>query len=952
VDHEGHGSPCGSSRWHSPKAYRRRMIPNKDWQVTGKEDLRFELAVAQLYRDLGAEVEHNKNLGGLQIDVYAVQRTADGSPIRTAVECKAEKRNIGVNDATPLCQRFNNLRTMGLIDIAVVVSKSGFTQDGRVHFEQNGVKCLTTDDLMGRIVDLTGYVKRLARGDKSSLDYREVLEKHAFIDLPAMTSSGKPVKSIVEYVMHWLDGPGHVLTILGKYGSGKSTTCKYLAQNLARQCCDEQSGRVPIFTELRMFPPNASLQSYLIGSLISEEGAQVRSRAVFERMNREGQFVLILDGFDEMTPHADPSTIMRNFTAITSMAQGNAKIIVTCRDTFLVDAENLDRLHRGTELHGLLKESRTYHYVFLQDFTEEHLFRYLQRYYGEDSSKFLSELSKQPELKQLAHHPILAKMIVSTVRSSTHLTNVNATLLYEMYTDVWIRRDEWRCYLTAAQRDHISKILAMKLLTGEARELHYTQILLPLGGYLQEIGAAERCEEEIRTCTFLTTEMDGYYRFVNLSFAEFFAAKYLLDCIVNGNIDPLDATWSPETLSFMNGLVNNHPDDYLRYIWDMINPRDVAETNMLHGRARAVAVYVLVQSGADLSGTNLPGLEFHPRARLPGAMLRGAVLARAQGTDLCLDNSDLSGAVMTESVLRNCSFRESALCEAHLEKSDLSRSDFSDADLRRADFTGANLEGAIVAPTDIVEYEEKRITALAVDRLVALSADSAFRALMAYIGEGPRMIRVNREKIALMKEASYAQRPWKRRRWQLYPTDPKTRLLLELSASAVRGSLARATAWTPQRSVYWLTVALKGFQSELVKGFEFSEAVCAALAAVLNSELSEIERRLDDSHAEDEEKREMERESRRLKKATTSLRQELRFHQESMGSIAADIRSFLQEIDACATKATTSSGPKVDGAVFSKCRGLSKSQKEWLGNHGAVFRIKASKVSRRLKRLR
>jgi len=65
-----------------------------------------------------------------------------------------------------------------------------------------------------------------------------------------------------------------------------------------------------------------------------------------------------------------------------------------------------------------------------------------------------------------------------------------------------------------------------------------------------------------------------------------------------------------------------------------------------------------------------------------------------------------------------------------------------------------------------------------------------------------------------------------------------------------------------------------------------------------------------------------------------------------MDSIAADIGSLLQEIDACATKASTSSGPKVDGAVFSKCRGLSRSQKEWLGNQGATFSIKSPKAKR------
>src|ERR1039457_5230035 len=48
----------------------------------------FEITVANAYRDLGARVQHNKNIGGLQVDVYVEQFTPDGCSVRTAVECK------------------------------------------------------------------------------------------------------------------------------------------------------------------------------------------------------------------------------------------------------------------------------------------------------------------------------------------------------------------------------------------------------------------------------------------------------------------------------------------------------------------------------------------------------------------------------------------------------------------------------------------------------------------------------------------------------------------------------------------------------------------------------------------------------------------------------------------------------------------------------------------------
>jgi len=112
-----------------------------------EEAIQFEQRVAAIYRALGARVEHNVSLAGNQIDVLVSEETPSGTSLRTAVECKSFSRPVGVDTVNAFAGLVILLRQRGIVDKAVLVSKSGFTTQARAAGEAHGVDLVEMADL-------------------------------------------------------------------------------------------------------------------------------------------------------------------------------------------------------------------------------------------------------------------------------------------------------------------------------------------------------------------------------------------------------------------------------------------------------------------------------------------------------------------------------------------------------------------------------------------------------------------------------------------------------------------------------------------------------------------------------------------------------------------------------------------------------------------------------------
>ncbi len=666
----------------------------------------FELDIAQIYRDLGASVEHDKNIDGLQVDVYAIQNTPDGSQIKTGIECKQYNRPLGINDVVAICERLGSIRASGSIDKGVIVSNDGFTHDARAHCESKRIECFVPLDLRRRIADFSKYLQGL----RDKYHELEVAEKDLFIALSAKTESGQDIPDVIEFLDKWLDEPGQILTLLGEYGSGKTTSSWYFAQQLAREHLESGGhGRIPILIALRDFGPNFNLRGYLTDFLINQQDLNIHSYSTFEKLNKEGRLLLIFDAFDEMAIRADIGLITRNFDDILSLAQNKAKIIITCRTSFFKDQNDLERLYMGTHLYDMLHKHEAYRVIFLKGFSSEQIQEYLFRFYGDDWIRFYRALSAKEKLISLADRPILMNMIASTTSSAGYLLNINSAVLYEKYVDLWMKRDDWRCKLTPEQRMQISQALAFEVITKRRSTIQHKELITLIPGYLgnnYKSDMLDQFEYEVRTSTFLRNDLQGFYSFVHKSFAEFLAAKYVLDQIMKGNISTITESLTSETINFLSELVANQRELYLPSFWDCLNTKDnnaIAET----GKKRAIAALIIGHCGGDLSGVDLSYAIFPDNASMQSAILRDAILVGVEGKELDFTGADFLGADLRKSCLTHCIFKFSDLEGANLEESNLTGSTFTGANLKSASFRRANLYQIQITPDDEISVLEK-----------------------------------------------------------------------------------------------------------------------------------------------------------------------------------------------------------------------------------------------------
>jgi hypothetical protein len=107
-----------------------------------------ELYVAESYRQMGAwKVEHDIDLVGNQIDVYAELATPGHLLHRIAVEVKDWKSPVGIEVVNRFGHIVKILRGERLIDEGIVVSKLGFSRQARRAAHTYGLRLLEPADL-------------------------------------------------------------------------------------------------------------------------------------------------------------------------------------------------------------------------------------------------------------------------------------------------------------------------------------------------------------------------------------------------------------------------------------------------------------------------------------------------------------------------------------------------------------------------------------------------------------------------------------------------------------------------------------------------------------------------------------------------------------------------------------------------------------------------------------
>jgi formylglycine-generating enzyme required for sulfatase activity len=427
------------------------------------------------------------------------------------------------------------------------------------------IQTFTLNEFYRELIDFEGYVRELVNGYE-----RSELWSY-YIDLGCRSGDGSIYKPMDEYVDDWLNDPArNHISILGDYGTGKTSFCRQYAARLGRRwLADPDRHRIPILISLRDYAKAMNLEQLITDFLVNRYSIQAGYEA-FSRFNGAGKLVLLFDGFDEMAHKVDDQTTVNNFEELARTAEANSKVILTCRTPYFRTSEEAERLlsHREQQMLGGTQDAPeqvaidltsrpNFEIVHLLPFDREDIRAMLRARYPQKWRQYWREIENTYNLAELAQRPVLLDMIARSLPELKPRYAINAARLYEAYTDLWLQRDEekGRTLITREDKRLFMQELAMEMQRRDEANIHFTRLPERVREYfsLSRAHEVDYFDHDIRTCSFLNRDNEGNYRFVHKSFQEFFVAQWLAPRLLDGTAPELRI--NEEIRGFIHGLL-------------------------------------------------------------------------------------------------------------------------------------------------------------------------------------------------------------------------------------------------------------------------------------------------------------------------------------------------------------------------------------------------------------
>ena len=441
----------------------------------------------------------------------------------------------------------------------------------------SGVKCIPRYEHYDEFVDESG-LPRPGNSPLVDILLRSDLYRY-YIPLAGVTDKGEKTQRVHDpidlFLKSWLqdDPRSSVLTVLGDYGTGKSSLLLNLLYATAKHVEPYHDvHRIPFLVVLRDHPGPVTARS-LVEETLAEYHIGRYSWNQFRKDLRDGRFLLLLDGFDEMSRQQDSVKVHANFEQLCLLAVGNSKVIITSRTHYFKSKAESERLlapgrkWEETALLIHLRHSRTDNRIIeLQEFDRSRIQALLRRHFPNSAARVWGQLNKIYNLRDLAKRPLLLDMIIKTIlsRSDGMLSVVSSAAdLYALCTSIWIDRDDWRAAMTPEGKARFMEDLAVAMSTDDkqgAMSVHWSKIATSQKSYFKDEEARRRDSdlyfEDTRTCSFLNRDNRGPYSFMHRSFWEYFLARRVIRMVRGTPTEEvLDLSkYSKETCEFVRGL--------------------------------------------------------------------------------------------------------------------------------------------------------------------------------------------------------------------------------------------------------------------------------------------------------------------------------------------------------------------------------------------------------------
>ncbi len=499
------------------------------------------------------------------------------------------------------------------------------------------------------------------------------------------------------------DSKQNFLTLLGDFGTGKSSFSIHYFIKFAKKYLNHKNERIPIFISLKDYKWKLNIEDFMVREFYEKFKIQINF-SIFQQLALQGKFIFFIDGFDEMASLTDQEITIQNLKELTKLSFENVlfmtteqhkpykanKVFLTSRTHYFLTESQEQTILRAdyTILYRNYATKSNYEItrIELKKFNENQIREYIQKHTNNEeiTTQYLKIIDNTYNLKELSTRPLLLEMIIKTMPILKEKKNINPADLYIAYTNIWIERDDWRSQMNPqGKRSFMWKMAVNMFELGGDFSLHYSKLDKPNDEHLKpnfEGSEQDYYKYESTTCTFLNRDPDGNYKFIHKSFMEYFIAESFYWHLRKYNTKILDySSLNTEIKFFLNHIIALHKDK--------LDALDLRNFNL----------FQINLSSGSLNQSNLRD------AYLRDAYLGDAYLGDADLSEADLRGADLSDAILSGAILRGAILSGAILSGADLSDADLSDADLSDADLSDADLSGAKLSGAILRNTTINE---------------------------------------------------------------------------------------------------------------------------------------------------------------------------------------------------------------------------------------------------------
>lgn len=354
---------------------------------TTSKGTEFENQVADLFRLMGYKVDQKIEICHKKVDILATLQISGSDTLhRVIVECKHGAKNI---NQTARVREFQALlqeaREQNKAESAEIITLKPWSDQAKGAASGSGVKLYTYNQKLAQLINFDNYLNSLIqdfKNDDLSKYYIDLNAKKRVVSEEDLSLLQEWFLSPVDgYIDSWLkeETVENRIAILGEYGSGKTSFSRHYAYELAKKYKENQEGkeRIPILFNLGRFTKNVDFEDLIVGYLDRNCEVSNPKFSIFKKMNDEGLFLLIFDGFDEMAMQVDFDTIAGNLKEIEKLTESaKSKVLLTSRPEYFISAKEEDEIFAPT---NLLERKRRFERLNLISLDESQIISFLQR---------------------------------------------------------------------------------------------------------------------------------------------------------------------------------------------------------------------------------------------------------------------------------------------------------------------------------------------------------------------------------------------------------------------------------------------------------------------------------------------------------------------------------------------------------------------------------------------